>query len=88
MTELELAEAFYPLGRELAFKSALVDKLNPPAGCETVQEKGVKSIGSSGLFAAQLQKNLTPFLQKHLPRDVREQIATLRQLEAKSRTCA
>jgi hypothetical protein len=88
MSEIELAETFYPLGRELLFKSELIDKLDPPKGCETVQEEGRRRVSSASLFASQLLKNLTPYLKRHLPGDVRETIADLKALEAKSESCA
>jgi hypothetical protein len=88
MSEIELAETVYPLGRELLFKSELIEKLDPPADCATVQEEGAKRVLSSGLFAAQLLKNLTPYLKRHFPGDVREMIAGLKAVKAKSETCA
>lgn len=86
-SELELAKAFYPLGQKLLFKGELIEKLDPPAGCEAIQERGRRQVNSTGVFASTLLKNLTPYLKRNLSGDVRDQIATLKRLVVESSTC-
>ena len=88
MSEIELGRTYYFLGRQLLFKSELIKKLEPPDGCEEVQEGGWREVGGIAQFDYELLKNLTPYLKNNLRRDVREQVGELRQIQAKSRTCA
>lgn len=87
-TERELFAGSQRLAHELAFKSELIGKLNPPDGCEEVQEEGWRTVGGSAQFAYNLLKNLTPDLEEHLRQDLREQVTDLEQIRAKSMTCA
>jgi hypothetical protein len=87
-SETELFTASQDLGRRLAFKAELIKELDPPDRCMEVQEGGRREVGSIAQFNYELLKNLTPDLKRNLGRDVRAQLAELRQLEAKSKTCA
>ena len=87
-TEVELFTASQDLAHTLAFKAELIKQLDSPDGCEEVQEGGRREVGGIAQFDYELLKNLTPYLKQHLQRDVREQLAELRRIEAKSRTCA
>lgn len=87
-TEGELFTASQRLAHDLAFKEELIRKLDPPDGCEKVQEEGRRTVGASAQFDYELLKNLTPYLKAHLRQDLREQIADLRLIRTKSMTCA
>ena len=86
-TEGELFTASQVLAHTLAFKQKLIEKLNPPDGCEEVQEEGDRAVGGIAQFNYVLLKNLTPYLRRHLGGDERERLAKLRKIEAKSKTC-
>jgi hypothetical protein len=87
-TQSELFTASQDLAHELAFKAELIQKLDPPKGCEQVQEEGRRAVGGIAQFDYELLKNLTPYLQEHLRGDVRGQVVELRLIQAKSKVCA
>jgi hypothetical protein len=87
-SQRELFTASQSLAHTLAFKYGLIKKLNPPDSCEEVQEAGRREVGMIAQFNYDLLKNLTPYLKEHLRRDVREQVAELRKIEAESKSCA
>ena len=47
---------------ELASKAELIRDLNPPAGCEEVQEKGRRAVDGMARFTFDVVRNLTPYL--------------------------
>jgi hypothetical protein len=75
------------LGRPLEFKSELIGRLHPPAGCEEVQERGRRAVGGTAQLSATLYKNLTPYLQRKLPAPFEEALATLEEIEREAATC-
>jgi hypothetical protein len=79
---------FLPLGRTIEFKSELIDELDPPDGCEEVQEKGEHAVGGFASFGYDIPKNLTPELEHHIPSIMEEEIAKLEGIEAEAGTCA
>jgi hypothetical protein len=87
-TEVELFTASHDLAHTLAFKAELIKQLDPPDGCKEVQEGGRREVGGIAQFDYELLKDLTPYLKQHLRRDVRDELAELRKIEAKSKSCA
>jgi hypothetical protein len=79
---------FYELGYTLEFKGELIEKLDPPEGCEAVQEKGERAVDGLASFTYDVPKNLTPTLQKNLPGLIEERVAELEELEGEAETCA
>jgi hypothetical protein len=84
----ELLRAGIPLAETLKFKSERIEELSPPAGCEELQESGAKRVSGLALFNYDLEKNATPFLLRHLQRDIREQLVELEELEREAAHCA
>jgi hypothetical protein len=87
-TEIELFRASQGLGHELAFKSELIKGLDPPDGCEVVQEEGLRNVGGLAEFSYDLPKNLTPELHRALPHPFEEAIAEYKELEREAESCA
>jgi hypothetical protein len=87
-TEGEMFTASQNLAHTLAFKAELIKKLDPPDGCEEIQEGGRRTVDSTAVISYTLLRNLTPELQRKLPGPFEEQVADLREIEAKSKTCA
>jgi hypothetical protein len=75
------------LGRPLEFKSELIGRLDPPAGCEEVQERGRRAVGGAAQLSATLYKNLTPYLRRKLPAPFEEALATLEEIEREAGSC-
>src|ERR1700729_2343953 len=68
-SEIELFRAGLELGRTLGFKDNLIAELEPPAGCELVQQKGKAEVFGLASLGGDLFKNMTPELKRRLPRD-------------------
>ncbi len=80
------------LGRELLFKGALIEKLDPPAACEEVQEKGMDHVRSSGNAYYSFQgfefaRNATPYLFKHMPANLEREVAILARIITEAEAC-
>ena len=87
-SEAGYPETFLPLSRTLFFKAELIANLNPPDGCEAVQEQGLEWIGSFASESTVIPRSMTPELEKDLPRLLEGEIEALEALEAKAETCA
>jgi hypothetical protein len=87
-TEGEMFTASQSLAHTLTFKAELIKKLDPPVGCEEVQEGGRRTVDSTAVISYTLLMDLTPELQRKLPGPFEERIAELGKIEAKSKTCA
>jgi hypothetical protein len=88
---MSVAEDFQtlpPLSRTIEFKSELIDDLDPPDGCEKVQEKGEHAVGRFAAFGYSVPRNLTLDLKRRLPAILEEEIAKLEAIEAEAETCA
>jgi hypothetical protein len=75
------------LGRNLESKRGSIERLDPPASCEAVQEAGAKML--SGLAEADYYhyKNGTPTLLRRLPRILKEEIAGIGKIEHEAESC-
>ena len=80
-------EIFLPLSRTLAFKAELIERLDPPDGCQAVQEEGQGRVSGFAGGSATLPRSMTPQLEKDLPRILEEEIEALEQLAAEAETC-
>jgi hypothetical protein len=76
------------LDRTLGFKDALIKELDPPAGCEEVQQKSMGQVGRLGALGGVLFKDMTPELERRLPRDFEEGVEKLEKLEREAAECA
>ena len=83
----EISRAGYRLGHTLQFKHELIRKLDPPAGCLTVQKEGQEEVISVGEDFYFLYKNLTPELQRKLPEILEEGTTNLERIEQEAETC-
>jgi hypothetical protein len=83
----ELFKAGIRLGQELEFKGELITKLNPPGGCEVVQEGGQRKVTGTAQFTYDLYKNLTPYLHRELSKDLETRIAELEAVEREAAHC-
>ena len=83
----KLEEAGLKLGKQLELKLELIERLHPPPGCVKVQEEGRKQLFDNGRGIYQLYENLTPELQRRLPRDLNEVVGALGKLERKAEAC-
>jgi hypothetical protein len=87
MGDTEIFEIYYRLGETTEFKSELVKELDPPKGCEQVQEKGEHAVGGFPSFAYGVPKNLTPELEHHLPTLLEEAVERLEDFKREAETC-
>jgi hypothetical protein len=88
MTPDEYATTYWPLGRTLFFKSELIKALDPPPGCEALQVKGKAAVYGAGSLLAGLFKNLTPFLERHVPTILEETLALFEKREREAENCS
>jgi hypothetical protein len=84
----EYGTVFWPLGKTLFFKSELVAELDPPKGCEALQIKGKAAVYGAGSLLGSLFANLTPGLERGLPRILEESLALFERREREAATCA
>lgn len=87
-SEDELVRAGLALGPRLEFKGELIEKLNPPDGCEEVQEEGRRKATGVALSVYDLYKNLTPYLHRELSKGLERTIAELKTVEREAADCA
>ena len=87
-TDADLVRVGDSVAKTLQSKSESIEGLNPPAGCEEVQEEGQRQVGGVAVFAYDLYKNATPYLIEHLPEDLQERLASLEKLEREAAHCA
>lgn len=87
-SEEEVVRAGIELGPKLEFKRELIEKLNPPDGCEAVQEEGAKKVSGTALSVYQLYKNLDPYLHRRLTANLEGVISELEALESEAARCA
>jgi hypothetical protein len=76
------------IGRTIGFKFALVKELDPPAGCEELQQKGMGRVGSMAALGGDLFKDMTPELEKTLPAQFEEDIEKIEEFEREAAHCA
>jgi hypothetical protein len=86
--EKEMFIAGLELGRTLWFKKELIAELEPPAGCELVQQKGKAEVFGLASLGAGLFKNMTPELKSGLPANFEERVEKLEQFEREAAECA
>ena len=87
-SQIELFRAGMELGRTLGFKDNLIAELEPPAGCELVQQKGKAEVSGLAYFGAGLFKNMTPELKRQLPNVFEEGVEKLEKFEREAGECA
>jgi hypothetical protein len=83
----ELLRTSIGLARRLEFKSELIAKLDPPKGCETVEEAATKKVAGLAQRSYVLEKNMTPYLQRHYRGDFAGELAALEELEREAAEC-
>jgi hypothetical protein len=81
-------EVFHPLGRVLESKGDLIEDLDPPAGCEKLEEEGFRRVYGFAGGSRRLPMDMTPQLEENLPRILEGEVAALKQLAAEAETCA
>ena len=86
-SEVQVLRAGTKLGEELEQRRESVEGLVPPAACEAVQEAGAKKLGGVAEKTYNFYKNLTPFLHRHLPRILKEEIAGIGKIEHEAESC-
>src|ERR1700761_5034806 len=86
--EKQMFIAGYELGRTLEFKFALIKELDPPAGCEELQQKGMGVVGRMAALGGDLFKDMTPELERDLPAPFEEDIKRIEELEPEAAHCA
>ena len=80
-------ETLVELGRNLESRRKSLEGLVPPAACEAVQEAGAKELNQRADETLRHYKNLTPFLHRHLPRILKEEIAAIEKIEHEAEAC-
>jgi hypothetical protein len=85
--EDELFRAGSELGRTLESKYELIEKLDPPEGCEAVEQGGRGAIGGTAELSRDLFMNLTPYLRRHLHRDIEERLTEMKGVEHEAAHC-
>jgi hypothetical protein len=86
-SEIELFRAGMELGRTLQFKDELIAELQPPAGCELVQQKGKAEVFGLASLGGGLFKNMTPELKRRLPATFEEGVEKLEKFEREAAHC-
>ncbi|HEX3361573.1 MAG TPA: hypothetical protein VHS74_11330 [Solirubrobacterales bacterium] len=76
------------IGRTIGFKFALVKELDPPAGCEELQQKGMGMVGRMADLGGDLFKDMTPELERDLPAPFEEDIERIEEFEREAAHCA
>jgi hypothetical protein len=76
------------LGRTLWFKTQLITELEPPKGCDLVQQKGKSEVFGLAELAGGLLKNMTPELKRALPRPFEERVEKLDKFQREAAHCA
>jgi hypothetical protein len=76
------------IGRTVGFKLALVKELDPPAGCEELQQKGMGRVGRMAALGDDLFKDMTPELERDLPAPFEEDIERIEEFEREAAHCA
>jgi hypothetical protein len=85
--EKEMFIAGLDLGRTLVFKHGLIKELDPPAGCEELQQKGMGQVGRLAALGGDLFKDMTPELERSLPTLFEEGIEKLEGFEREATEC-
>jgi hypothetical protein len=75
------------LGRTLAFKDSLIKELDPDAGCEELQQKGMGRVSRLGDLGGDLFKDMTPDLEEALPAPFEEGVERLEELARAAAHC-
>jgi hypothetical protein len=78
---------FVPPGETLFFKSELIEKLDPPPGCEAVQVKGKAAVYGAAELLGGAFKNLTPMLERRFPAILEEELALFEKREREAANC-
>jgi len=86
-SETQVFRAGIELGWKLEFRRELVEELDPPAACEAVQEAGAKKLSGLAETTYNFGKNLTPFLHRHLSRDLKEEVAAIEKIQHEAEAC-
>lgn len=76
------------LARTLGFKDGLIAELDPPAGCEEVQQKGKSEVFGLAELGGDLFKDMTPELERVLPAPFEEGVEKLEAFEREAEGCA
>jgi hypothetical protein len=75
------------LGRKLDSERKSVRRLDPPAACEGVQKAGAKELNQLAYETFLHYKNGTPYLLRHLPGPMKEEIAGIGKIEHEAESC-
>jgi hypothetical protein len=75
------------LGRKLDSERKSVRRLDPPAECEGVQKAGAKELNQLAYETFLHYKNGTPYLLRHLPGTLKEEIAGIGKIEHEAESC-
>jgi hypothetical protein len=86
--EKKMFIAGYEIGRTVGFKFALVKELDPPPGCEELQQKGMGMVGQMADLGGDLFKDMTPELERDLPAPFEEDIERIEEFEPEAAHCA
>ncbi len=76
------------IGRTVGFKFELVKELDPPPGCEELQQKGMGMVGRMADLGGDLFKDMTPELERDLPALFEEDIKRIEEFEPEAAHCA
>ncbi len=80
-------ETLIGLGRKLDSERKSVRRLDPPAACEGVQKAGAKELNQLAYETFLHYKNGTPYLLRHLPGPMKEEIAGIGKIEHGAESC-
>ena len=84
---MQVLRASTELGQELEQRRDSVEGLVPPAACEAVQKAGAKELDQLAYETFLHYKNGTPFLLRHLPKIMKEEIAGVGKIEQEAESC-
>jgi hypothetical protein len=80
-------ETLIKLGRGLDSRRESIKGLVPPRACEAVQEAGAKELSQLAYESFLHYKNGTPFLLRHLPKIMKEEISGIEKIEREAESC-
>jgi hypothetical protein len=87
ITTDELLRTSIGLARRLEFKRELIANLDPPEGCEALEEAAVKKVSGLAQHSYDLEKNMTPYLRRRYRADFEGEVAILEELEREAAHC-
>ena len=87
-SDIGYPQTFIPLARTLSFKAELIEELDPPEGCQAVQEQGLDQVQGFAGDSSVIPRSMTPELERRLPAILKDEIGNLETLEREAETCA